>query len=194
MKFIIYLIIIFPIFSYCLFGVYEEKINKDEYIFLDTSTKKGKILNLVNKIKNYPYTAVEKYDTIDLNYDGYNDLIIYYYNEKSLRQNLVYFYSPLDGSFIYNNQLSNLNNPSFFIEKKQITGFYISTGGGNGIKLKWINNTWDTIETFNFDSGREGKTEWKVTKITKRDTIVFYKDLFMIPDTNILLNKYYFQK
>ena len=82
MKFIIYLIIIFPIFSYCLFGVYEEKINKDEYIFLDslknikidTSTKKGKILNLVNKIKNYPYTAVEKYDTIDLNYDGYNDL------------------------------------------------------------------------------------------------------------------------
>lgn len=124
--------------------------------------KREKILNQF-LASNSP--ASSDYDTlVDLNYDGYRDYIIGYYGLAGTGfkyRIMAYVYSKKSNAYVFNKDISELTNPSFFINEGKITGFYIGLGGGHGKKLQWINKKW--ILTKEFSVSNEGdRTMWVI--------------------------------
>lgn len=163
-----------------------------QQLSFDTSSQEGcaqKLLNDFN-IRNYPMIAGA--DTLfDLNYDGRKDLIIRYYTlaGTGIKNRIeAYPWSEKENHFIYDSLLSSVPNPSFYIKQKTITGFYIGLGGGDGIKLKWKNQHWDTATYFLFEN-RESKTFVTETIYPEKKTSLFSRPLFMIPPEDLLENE-----
>jgi len=135
------------------------------------------------------------YDSLfDLNYDGHDDYVIGYYGQSGSgfkNRIQVYFFDPKQNCYHYNEQLSDLPNPSFYLDQKKITGFYIGNGGGAGGRLEWINGKWTATKEFQVKSGEndEDSIFWEIDYplLHKREKI---KGLFeMIPPEEILENK-----
>lgn len=125
---------------------------------------------------------------IDLNYDNIKDYVIGYYGQSGtgIKNKIrVYLFDIKKQNYVLNKQLSDLSNPTFYIEKKKITEFYISNGGGNGSKLEWINGKWVVTKIFEVNEN-EIKTVWKVTYPLKNQTEYFTKPFKMIPQKDIL--------
>ena len=129
------------------------------------------------------------YDTlIDLTYDGHKDYIIGYYGKSGTgiknRVN-IYLFNPKRHSYILDEQLSNLSNPTFYIKQKKITGFYIGNGGGGGSKFEWINNIWTLTKEFDVDKDGD-TTKWKISYPLKKKKNTIVRPFQMIPPEEIL--------
>jgi hypothetical protein len=159
----------------------------------DTSTLELKRKKLYNLFIVENKLSTPEFDTlIDLNYDGNMDYLIGYYGQSGTGiKNRVeaYIYNNKTKSYLIDEQLSSLMNPTFYISKKKITSFYLAHGGGDGIQLEWINNKW--ISTMEFSVDNEGEnTKWNIYYprnnkrkiITKPYQFVPTKDIF---ETNI---------
>lgn len=139
--------------------------------------------NAESEIKSADYDKL-----IDLNYDNIKDYVIGYYGQSGtgIKNKIrVYLFDIKKQNYVLNEQLSDLSNPTFYIEKKTITEFYISNGGGNGSKLEWINGKWVVTKIFEVNEN-EIKTVWKVTYPLKNQTEYFTKPFKMIPQKDIL--------
>lgn len=139
--------------------------------------------NAESEIKSADYDKL-----IDLNYDNIKDYVIGYYGQSGtgIKNKIrVYLFDIKKQNYVLNEQLSDLSNPTFYIEKKKITEFYISNGGGNGSKLEWINGKWVVTKIFEVNEN-EIKTVWKVTYPLKNQTEYFTKPFKMIPQKDIL--------
>jgi hypothetical protein len=172
----------------------EAKIYLDPYdslanIKVDTSTLEGKREYIMNHflIENSP--SGSDYDTLfDLNFDGINDYVIGYYGQAGTgikNRVKVYFYEIKKNSYILNEQLSDLPNPTFYIKQKKITGFYIGNGGGGGSRLEWINGKWTVTKEFEVDN-QEEKTLWQIHYPIKNKTEKLIRPFQMIPPSDIL--------
>jgi hypothetical protein len=84
--------------------------------------------------------------------------------------------------------LSDLSNPTFYIEEKKITEFYIGNGGGSGSQLEWVNGKWVVTKMFKVDEN-EIKTIWKITYPLKEKTEYLARPYQMIPPKDILETK-----
>lgn len=130
---------------------------------IDTFTISGKRDYLLRNslIENF---AIE-YDTLfDITYDGHNDYIIGYYGlaGTGFKHHIrVFLYEDKDDCYHYNEQLSAITNPSFFISEKFITEFYIGLGAGYGSKLEWTNGRWVKTKEFNIENNG-GQSVWKI--------------------------------
>jgi len=156
---------------------------------VDTSTLQGKRSWLMNQFLLENGLVSPDYDTlIDLTYDGQKDYIIGYYGKSGTgiknRVN-VYLFHPKRHSYILDEQLSNLPNPTFYIKQKKITGFYIGNGGGGGTKLEWINNKWTLTKEFHVDKDGD-TTKWKIFYPLKKKKEVIVRPFQMIPPKEIL--------
>ena len=141
-----------------------------------------------------PENMFSKYELMDLNYDNHNDLIIYRFGCGTGPLTIidVYYCNPQTGKFVYDNQLSEVTNPSFYLSDSLITGFYIGHGGGNCISIKWNGENWKIYETITIEPSEIENLEWKVTIknhqiMTTKDTLM---ELFVVPNTTLLKNKY----
>lgn len=158
-------------------------------VHVDTSTLQGKRSRLMNQFLLENGLVAPDYDTlIDLTYDGHKDYIIGYYGKSGTgiknRVN-VYMFNPKKHSYFLDQQLSNLPNPTFYINKKKITGFYIGNGGGGGSKFEWINNKWTLTKEFDVD--KDGDTaKWKISYPLKKKEEVIVRPFQMIPPEEIL--------
>ncbi|MCC6410756.1 MAG: hypothetical protein IT270_03805 [Saprospiraceae bacterium] len=149
----------------------------------DTSTY---ILNHFS-IENAP--SLSGNDTlIDLNFDGVDDFIIGYYGQAGTgiknRVN-VYLFDIDKNCYTLNEQLSDLPNPTFYIKKKKITGFYIGNGGGSGSRLEWINGRWTTTKEFVVENEGE-KSLWQINYPLKNKSEKLVRPFQMIPPAEIL--------
>jgi len=156
---------------------------------VDTSTLHGKRSWLMNQFSLERGLVSPDYDTlIDLTYDGQKDYIIGYYGKSGTgiknRVN-VYLFNPKRHSYILDEKLSNLPNPTFYIKQKKITGFYIGNGGGDGSKLEWINNKWTLTKEFDVDKDGD-TTKWKISYPLKKKKDVIVRPFQMIPPEEIL--------
>jgi hypothetical protein len=156
---------------------------------IDTSTLQGKRSWLMNQFLLENGLVSPDYDTlIDLTYDGQKDYIIGYYGKSGTgiknRVN-VYLFNPKRHSYILDEKLSNLPNPTFYIKQKKITGFYIGNGGGGGSKLEWINNKWTLTKEFDVDKDGD-TTKWKISYPSKNKKDVIVRPFQMIPPVEIL--------
>lgn len=139
--------------------------------------------NAESEIKSADYDKL-----IDLNYDNIKDYVIGYYGQSGtgIKNKIrVYLFDIKKQNYVLNEQLSDLSNPTFYIDQKKITEFYIGNGGGSGSKLEWINGKWVVTKIFEVNEN-EIKTVWKVTYPLKNKTEYFTKPYKMIPQKDIL--------
>ena len=81
--------------------------------------------------------------------------------------------------------MSRLSNPTFYIDQKKITQFYIGNGGGSGSKLEWINEKWVETKVFVVDENKI-KTIWKITYPLENKSENIVKPFHMIPPEDVL--------
>lgn len=155
----------------------------DEAILKARSQKLLKAFNAESKINSADYSKL-----IDLNYDNIKDFVIGYYGQSGsgIKNKVrVYLYDIKKHDYVLNNQLSDLSNPTFYIEQKKITEFYIGNGGGSGSQLEWVNRKWIATKMFEVDEN-EIKTVWKITYPLKEKTEYLARPYQMIPPKDIL--------
>ena len=152
-------------------------------------TLKAKSQKLLTEFNAESKITSAEYDTlIDLNYDNIKDFVIGYYGQSGTGINnkiRVYLYDLKKHNYILNEQLSELSNPTFYIDQKKITEFYIGNGGGSGSKLEWINRKWVVTKMFEVDEN-EIQTVWKITYPLTKKTEYSAKPYKMIPTKDIL--------
>jgi len=157
--------------------------------YVDTSTLQGKRSWLMNQFLLENGLVSPDYDTlIDLTYDDQKDYIIGYYGKSGTgikNRAKVYVFNPKRHSYILDEKLSNLPNPTFYTKQKKITGFYIGNGGGGGSKLEWINNKWTLTKEFDVDNDGD-TTKWKISYPIKKKIEVIVRPFQMIPPEEIL--------
>ncbi len=126
---------------------------------------KEKSRQILEKFNSDSEFITSDYDTlIDLNYDGVKDFVIGYYGQSGsgIKNKVqVYLFDFNEQDLIYDEKLSDLSNPTFYIDKKKITEFYIGNGGGSGAQFEWINNTWTITKTFEIENN-ETNDVWKI--------------------------------
>ena len=160
-----------------------------EKAYVDTTTLKGKREWIMNQfiVQNMP--SIADYDTLfDLTYDGNKDYVIGYYGPSGTgikNRVKVYYFNTECKCYILDEELSDLPNPTFYIDKRKITGFYIGNGGGGGGRLEWINNKWTTTKEFEVDN--EGDTtKWIINYPLRKKTEIIVRPFQGIPPEDIL--------
>lgn len=145
LKYILCLLFLVPVSSFCQGN---SVLKKKAVVFIDHLKKNGGI----------PFTSNDT--LIDLNKDGYIDILVEYYGASGtgLKNRIqVYLYHPSVKKFKECNQLSNLANPTFYFSKKTVAGYYVANGGGYAAKLRWRNYfQLDTMEYINIDAVYDG--------------------------------------
>lgn len=120
-----------------------------------------KIYNKNNKkiqtIRNAGYLTNKNYtlDMIDVNFDGYEDMIIYSHDGGAVPNNgyNFYVYNSKSKLFEYNLTLSDLTQTQVDIKAKMITSAWRNGAAEHGYaEYKWINGklimTKQTVETY----------------------------------------------
>ena len=175
---------------------YKRFLDSMSLIGYDTSTIKMKAKALVNtyNIENCQYLLCSTKDTLlDFNYDGNKDLALYYFTHAgSGLKNIanIYLFNKALNKFS-DTVFTSLNNPSFYLEHKQYTVFYIAHGGGSGGLFGWYSGSWKKLTSYSFSKGdRKG---WKVeifNELKKEGGRLYQKDFSPVPENRILRNKY----
>ncbi|MDG1913375.1 MAG: hypothetical protein P8I55_02155 [Crocinitomix sp.] len=113
---------------------------------INNATLQGKRDQLIRDFFTNNSPSAPDFGTlIDLNYDNYLDFIIGYYGQagSGIKNRIeVHLFDPQKNNY-KQNQLSSIPNPSFYLEDKIITGFYL----GEGKKVEWIQYKWVTTKT-----------------------------------------------
>lgn len=129
---------------------------------------------------------------IDFNYDGEKDYVIDYYesvNTGISNKSNIYIFNKKKNNYIFDEIISDISNPTFYIDQKKITGFYIGYGSGDGIKLEWINDEWMTTKEFEVENEGDS-SKWIIYFPRKEKTEIIIKPFEMIPPNDILESKF----
>lgn len=127
-----------------------------------SSSVRIKADKLIRKLKaDHNYPSGGKDTLIDLNGDKFKDILIEYYGASGTgwkNRTSVYLYNNSKAKFIACEQLNDLANPTFYFNRKMVTGYYIGNGGGHAAKLKWNGLKLDILESIEIDIKRQGNS------------------------------------
>lgn len=163
---------------------------------VNTKTLRGKRQYVLNHFLANNGVGGKDYDTLfDVNYDGYKDYVIGYYGScgTGLKNRVqVYLYVPQKKNYVWNEFLSQLPNPSFYINRKKITSFYLGNGAGSGGELRWLHHRWTVVMCFDADSHSHNDDSSTLTisyPLQHKSKKIFHP-YFMIPPPDILEHKW----
>lgn len=95
--------------------------------------------NIISKLKSSYEFPIGVNDTlIDLNRDGFKDLLIEYYGASGtgLKNRIsVYLYDNSKNKLKPCEALNYLANPTIYFDKKIVVGYYLGNGGGTATKF-----------------------------------------------------------
>lgn len=161
---------------------------------VDTTTLSGKREFIMNQFLIINEPQGPDFDTLfDLNYDQFEDYVIgfTYQSGTGIKNGIeVYLYNKTANSYLHDSLLSDLANPSFYLDDKIITGFYLGHGGGDGVQLEWIKNEWVATKRFSVSYQDDKESIWHITfPLTGKKTEILrqYED---VPPEEILRNEY----
>jgi hypothetical protein len=153
---------------------------------LSLEKKAGKIIAELKNNDKYPPGA--KDTLIDLNGDHYKDILIEYNGSagSGMKNKVaVYLYNKAAKKYFICQQLCDLANPTFYFDKKVVTGYYITPGGGDAIKLKWENLHLDSLEKINVlvKWGEDSIPRFNMTvyNFVSGQTTTNWQNLFSLP-------------
>lgn len=154
---------------------------------IDTTTLEGKRAYIFKENSNQVSIT---FDTLlDLNYDKNDDYVIGYYAGAGtgLKNRIsVYLFDNQRNRYALEEHLSNVMNPTFYLEKKTITGFYIGAGSGEGERLEWIGSKWVQTKTFSVANKNEAKSKWEISYPLTGKREVISMPYQMVPPKSIL--------
>ena len=165
-------------------------ITADSIKSIDTLTLEGKRAFILNKfLTEGEIQRFADFDTlVDLTYDGNKDYVIGYYGSTGtgIKNRIeVFLFNQLTNSYFLDTLLSDLPNPTFYLDNKKITSFYIGHGGGGGSKLEWINSKWTETKSFTVDK-QDTVALWIIKLPLKNKSITSRRPFQMIPPDDIL--------
>jgi hypothetical protein len=160
------------------------------HLVFDTSTLSGKQHTLLINfsLEHGSLTQPDNDSAFDLNFDGYDDYVIYYYGSAGtgIKNGIeAYIYNPRIDTYVKSEQITSIRNPSFYIGEKKITGFYLANGGGGGEQLEWNGNQWVCTKEFSV-SNLDENSEWEIIYPLKADTTHVHLPYQMIPPPEIM--------
>jgi hypothetical protein len=142
----------------------QEHLNKTLFLLLSlltikvssqTPSIKSQAQTIISQLKeNGEYPLGAKDTVIDINGDRAKDLLIEFYGSagSGLKNRIiVYLYDNIKKKLTTCETLNCLANPTFYIDKKIVAGYYIANGGGYAAKLKWRGLQLDTLEHIEVD-------------------------------------------
>jgi hypothetical protein len=168
----------------------EEMDDRYDSLFrtIDTSTLEGK-RNLIKSCALLYLCPGFTYDTLfDLNYDGFGDYVINNYGCAGTGLKAaanVYLYNPKFKGYQFSNKLSPFVNPSFYINQKKISSFYLANGGGWCVLWEWKDKEWIVTKEIYVDNNGDS-TRWEIRYPVKNDSAVIIMPYQMIPPSGIL--------
>lgn len=126
--------------------------------------------SIISRLKSSNEIPIYAKDTlIDLNGDGFKDLLIEYYGASGTGvKNRIdaYLYDNSRKKLKRCDVLSYLANPTFYFNRKIVVGYYLGNGGGSATKLKWNGLQLDTLEHIDIDVIRkDGRTSFKLISV-----------------------------
>lgn len=159
----------------------------------DTSTPEGKRQWFkISLLKELDPSGIN-YDTLlDLDYDGHPDYLIAYYAQAGtgIKNGIeVYLYNPDKENYRYNEMLSGIRNPSFFLNEKKITGFYLANGAGGGEMYRFIKGQWTITKEFYVDNNGDSSV-WEIFYPQTNKMVKIVKPYAMVPPQDILPTDY----
>ncbi len=188
MKYLSFLIIILTI-PICALPV-------SDHSNVATKVQHPHIRDEIRRIKKRVLREVQTspivYDTLlDVNYDGKKDLVIGYegMSGSGIKHCArVFVYNDSLRTFIPVKPISDLVNPSFYIEKKMITSFYLANGGGWGQQYNWLHDRWRITKTFYVDNVGD-TSKWVIEYPLRKERKTIIAPYGELPPKNILSTK-----
>lgn len=165
---------------------------------LDTYYLEKKRNEIMNQfILSYPSASPESDTLLDINFDGYDDYLIYYTAAAGVglkNATEVYLYHKSWKGYANDSLLSSLPNLSFFPEKKMITTFYIGYEQGSGRQFNWIDKEWKETKHFAV-SNDNGRGRWFISSFpdgdpSSRGIMKHFSEFSMIPPPEVLQTKF----
>ncbi|HEY1167137.1 MAG TPA: hypothetical protein VGE90_18310 [Chitinophaga sp.] len=140
---------------------------------------------VISELKRSNDIPIDANDTlIDLNGDGFKDLLIEYYsaNGTGIKNGIeAYVYDKSKKKLKPCEPLKYLANPTFYFNKKIVAGYYLGNGGGTATKLKWNGLQLDTLENIDIQVIHKGSTlSFNLTSVnylTKRQSFKALKTM-----------------
>lgn len=129
---------------------------------IDTSKIEGKRQYIKYRFLEENQLAFQSDTLLDLNYDQQLDYVIFYERTSGSglrKMMLAYLFQIEKQNYTKDTFFSYLPNPSFFLNRKQITSFYLGQGTGDGKLMEWRQNRWQVIKTFTTNNQMED-TVW----------------------------------
>lgn len=157
-------------------------------LVFDTTTEEGKLDFIRNKVAIELFPMEPEKDTlIDVNFDHKKDFIFTYFAQAGTgrKEGMVVYLNKGDSHFFRDSLLSSIRNPSFFLKKKKITGYYLANGGGECIELKYFNEKWNITKEVSMDNNEENST-WICTYPEKNSSKTFRIPYNYIPPSEII--------
>lgn len=146
-------------------------------------------LNIISGLKSGHEISNDAKDTlIDLNGDGFKDLLIEFYGASGtgLKNRIcAYLYDNSKKKLKPCDMLNYLANPTFYFDKKIVVGYYLGNGGGTATKLKWNGLRLDTLEHIDIDViGKDGTTSFKLISVNYQTRRKSFKtlEIMNLPD------------
>lgn len=163
---------------------------------IDTSTLAGKRQYILNHYLTETFHGDFERDTLfDLNYDGAKDYVLHVYGQcgTGIKAGVeVYLYDQKHRHYIHDSTLSAIRNPTFYIDKKKITGFYLGHGAGSGMKLEWKKGKWTCTKSFEVDNQMDS-SKWIIHYPLTNQTETLIGPYQMIPPKELLETWYNLQ-
>lgn len=159
----------------------------------DTSTPEGKRQLIKLRFLKKLDPSGFNYDTlIDLNYDGHPDYMIALYAQAGtgIKNGIeVYLFQPDKKNYRYNEMLSGIRNPSFYLKEKKITGFYLANGAGGGEMYQFIRGEWTITREFYVDNQGDSSV-WEIFYPKTNTMKKIIRPYAMVPPADILPTSY----
>lgn len=165
---------ILPILLSILFTQCKHKHLSENKPIIDSLLLKKTTNQIIVKLQDEEIPLIIfEYDHLDINYDGYDDLLI---GIQSVGLNFginCYLFNPKTNN--YNTEIyEEFGRATFHLDEKKICDYTPYPGGGEGTEYHWKGNQWITVKEINQGFINEDSCTWYINYLleNKKDTII----------------------
>ncbi len=164
----------------------EKAIFKKQYSSIDSILLKRTTQKIIDKLQDKErLLMISEYNHLDINYDGYDDLLI---GIQSVGLNFgiaCYLFNPKTNNY-NTNVYEEFGRATFHLDEKKICDYTPYPGGGEGTEYRWIKNNWVKVKEVKQSFINEDSCKWYINYLLENKTDTIITKLEFEPSKNIL--------